>query len=120
MVDINPNATGLQSQLQAQLQNGRGARAAANKLDLTPRPTDVIEERIRARQSEGNRQAPAQQSEKSNRNANLSSAQELEAAQSRVGDLSTSGQREAPVGRLSAQAGSQRDVPLGQIIDIRV
>ncbi len=119
MVDINPNAAGLQSQLQAQLQNGRGTRAAANKVDLTPRPTDVIEERIRARQSEGNRQAPVQQSEKSNRNADLSSAQELQAAQSRVGDLGT-GQREAPIGRLSAQASSQRDVPLGQIIDIRV
>ncbi|WP_286829108.1 MULTISPECIES: hypothetical protein [Kordiimonas] len=119
MVDINPNASGLQSQLQAQLQNGRGARAAANKLDLTPRPTDVIEERIKARQSEGNRQAPAQQSEKSNRNADLSSSQELEAAQSRVGELGA-GQREAPIGRLSTQANSQRDVPLGQIIDIRV
>ncbi|MFC4346436.1 hypothetical protein ACFO5Q_01080 [Kordiimonas lipolytica] len=119
MVDINPNASGLQSQLQAQLQSGRGQRAAVNKLDLTPRPTDVIEERIRARQSEGNRQAPAQQSEKSNRSGNLSSAQELEAAQSRVSDIGT-GQREAPIGRLSEQLSSQRDVPLGQIIDIRV
>lgn len=119
MVDINTNASGLQSQLQAQLQNGRGTRAATNRLDLTPRPTDVIEERIKARQSEGNRQAPTQQSEKSGRGANLSSTQELEAAQSRVSDIGTS-QREAPIGRLSTQGASQRDVPLGQIIDIRV
>lgn len=119
MVDINPNASGLQAQLQAQLQNGRGARSAQNKLDLTPRPTDVIEERIRARQSEGNRQALTQQSERSGNTSNLSSSRELAAAQNRVSEFG-SGQREAPVGRLSARDTVARDVPLGQIIDIRV
>lgn len=117
MVDINSNASGLRSQLQAQLQSGRGTGASRNGLDLTPRPQDVIEERIKARQSESDRQAPAQKSGRSNE---LSSSRELEAAQSRVSELESNNRREAPVGRLSAQETSRRDVPLGQIIDIRV
>ncbi|NVJ98389.1 MAG: hypothetical protein HWE25_09565 [Alphaproteobacteria bacterium] len=117
MVDINPNASGLQAQLQAQLQGGRNARASKNGLDLTPRPQDIIEERIKARQSESDRQAPTQESGRSN---DLSSSRELEAAQSRVSELSNNNRREAPIGRLSTQETARRDVPLGQIIDIRV
>lgn len=115
MVDINTNASGLQSRLQAQLQGSRGSRPSTSGLDITPRPQDIIEDRIKARQSESDRQAPAQ---KSGRTNDLSSSRELEAAQGRVNELGN--RREAPIGRLSAQATAQRDVPLGQIIDIKV
>jgi hypothetical protein len=116
MVDVNPSASGLQAQLQAQLQSGRNARAAKNGLDLTPNPQTIINERIEARQSESDRQAPAQRSARSN---DLSSSRDLEEAQTRVSEFDPN-RREAPVGRLSLQSGAQRDVPLGQVIDIRV
>lgn len=116
MVDINPNASGLQAQLQAQLQGGRGSRAAQNSVDLTPRPGDIIDERIKQRQSESDRQAPVQ---KSNRSSDLSDSRELRAAEERVTELSAN-RREAPVGRLSTQDADRRNQPLGQIIDIRV
>ncbi len=114
MVDVNPNASSLQAQLQAQLQ-GSGNRASKSGLNLTPTPQDIIKDRVDARQSEANRQAPPQRSERS---SNLSSYQDLADAQDKVSEFDAN-RREAPVGRLSAQS-DQRDVPLGQVIDIRV
>lgn len=114
MVDVNPNASSLQAQLQAQLQ-GSSNRAPKSGVNLTPTPQDIISERVDARQSEANRQAPLQRSERSN---DLSTSEDLTDAQNRVTEFDAN-RREAPVGRLSAQSG-QRDVPLGQVIDIRV
>lgn len=52
----------------------------------------------------------------------LSSAEELQAAKQRAIDFSTTNTREAPFGRLSesVDANGRRNIPLGQIIDIRV
>jgi len=119
MVDINPNASPLQAQLQAQLQARRaGARPSGNGLDLTPRPQDVIEERIKARSDERQqeRQLPVKQSNRSN---SLSSPRELDKAQARVRQEAAN-TREAPTGRTSTRQNELRNQPLGQIIDIRV
>ncbi|TNE64660.1 MAG: hypothetical protein EP335_06785 [Alphaproteobacteria bacterium] len=110
MVDINTNASALQTRLQAQLQSKPG-RSSAN---LTPRPQDLINDRAEERSSSSKR-LPALQSGNAN---TLSSQSELEEASARVADFGAN-RREAPIGRLSTQA-SQRNVPLGQIVDIRV
>ena len=119
MVEINSGSSGLQSQLQAQLQSNTGKKAAPSRVDLTPRATDVIREQLKGQpgvRSESDRQAPTQRSSRSN---DLSSSRELQVASEKVASLNANN-REAPVGRLSAQPGVQRDVPLGQIVDIRV
>jgi len=119
MVDINPNASPLQAQLQAQLQASRaGVRPSGKDLGATPRPQDVIEERIKTRSDERqqDRQLPVKQSNRSN---NLSSPQELDKAQARVRQEAANN-REAPTGRTSTRQNELRSQPLGQIIDIRV
>lgn len=119
MVEINSGNSGLGAQLQAQLQAGRGKPAARSGVDLTPRATDVIREQLKGQpgiRSDADRQAPAQ---RSSRTSDLSSSRELQVAGEKVAQLNANN-REAPVGRLSAQTGVQRDVPLGQIVDIRV
>ena len=119
MVEINSGNSGLQAQLQAQLQAGTGRKAARSGVDLTPRSTDVIRDQLKGQQgvrSEADRQAPAQ---KSSRLSELSTSRELQVAGEKVAQLNANN-REAPVGRLSVQAGVQRDIPLGQIVDIRV
>ncbi|WP_417449487.1 hypothetical protein [Kordiimonas sp.] len=123
MVEINSNSTGLQSQLQAQLQANAGKKAQVRpSADLTPRPSDLIKDKLNQQareQSDTSRQAPAQQSRGSGRTGELSSSRELQVASEKVSQLNAN-TREAPVGRLSQQGGVQRDVRLGQIIDIRV
>lgn len=119
MVDVNPNASALQAQLQAQLQASKsGIRVGGNRTDLTPRPSDVIEERIKARGDErnDNRQLPVKQSNRSN---DLSTPQELESAEKRINQVAANN-REAPTGRTSARQNELRNQPLGQIVDIRV
>lgn len=122
MVDVNPNASALQAQLQAQLQAGKsGVRARPAPTDSTqvqPKPKDVIEDRIKARQDEDgtNRQLPVK---RTTRGADLSSQQELEAAGERVNKVAGN-LREAPIGRTSTIQNELRNQPLGQIVDIRV
>jgi len=119
MVDINPNASALRAQIQAQLQAGRaGVRVRQNNAEIKQTPSDVIEERIKARGDERgeNRQLPVKQSERSSQ---LSSASELDQAKARV-SLVAGGNREAPTGRTSVRENELRNQPLGQIIDIRV
>jgi hypothetical protein len=119
MVEINSGNSGLGAQLQAQLQAGSGKRAVRSVVDLTPRATDVIRDQLKGQQgirSEADRQAPPQ---RSSRSTELSSSRELQVASEKVASLNANN-REAPVGRLSVQAGIQRDIPLGQIVDIRV
>jgi uncharacterized membrane protein len=117
MVDVNPNASTVQAQLQAQLQAGKN-NARPSDSNQAQRPKDVIEERIQARRDESgtSRQLPVK---RSTRNVDLSSPQELDAAKARVSDVAGNN-REAPVGRTSARQNELRSQPLGQIIDIRV
>ena len=119
MVEINSHASALQAQLQAQLQ--ANSRRAVKTGTESQRPADVVSNRINereaeSRRSEADRKAPVQ---KSSRGNELSSSRELVAAEERVVALNANN-REAPVGRISTQANSGRNVPLGQIIDIRV
>ena len=119
MVDINPNVSTLRAQLQAQAQaNKTGVRARQNTAEAKPAPSDVIDERIKARGDERreNRQLPVKQSDRGNQ---LSSASELDQAKARV-SLVAGGNREAPTGRTSVRENELRNQPLGQIIDIRV
>jgi len=119
MVDINPNVSTLRAQLQAQLQATRtGVRAGQNGSETKPTPSDVIDERIKARGDErrDNRQLPVKKGDRSNQ---LSSASELDQAKARV-SLVAGNNREAPTGRTSVRENELRNQPLGQIIDIRV
>jgi len=118
MVDVNPNASSLQARLQAQLQSTKTAGPRDKGVDLTPRPSDIIDERIKARGEEGgnNRRLPVKLSDRSNQ---LSSAKELAQAKARVNQVAANS-REAPVGRTSTRENELRNQPLGQIIDIRV
>ena len=123
MVDVNPNASALQAQLQAQLQGGKSAvrtRPAPADTAQTQQPTpkDVVEDRIKARQDEGgdNRQLPVK---RSTRSIDFSSRQELDAAEERVNKVAGN-LREAPIGRTSTLQNELRNQPLGQIVDIRV
>ncbi len=123
MTNINPNANPLQSQIQAQLQAGRQSnRNDATRLnDAVRQPNPAIEEQDEAFE------APSVAADRRNRllarnarsNNDVSSTDELEEAQERVAAFNNN-LREAPVGRLSTQQASTRDVPLGQIVDIRV
>jgi len=119
MVEINSNASGLRSQLQAQLQSDTARRTGRVGDDQAQRPQDIVTRRVDERigeRSEANRQAPTQRSSRSN---DLSSSGELVAAEERVNQLNANN-REAPIGRTSQQASSGRNIPLGQIVDIRV
>lgn len=121
MVDVNPDAPQLQAQLQAQLRGNRERAAIARGGSGTrPRPNDVIEERIRERQDQPERQTSPAPSREDGRVADLSSSRELEAARARVTAATGGLTREAPVGRTSERENSLRNQPLGQIIDIRV
>ena len=119
MVEINSNASGLRSQLQAHLQSDTARRTERARDEKAQRPQDVVSKRVDERigdRSEANRQAPTQRSGRSN---DLSSSRELVAAEERVNQLNANN-REAPIGRTSQQASSGRNIPLGQIVDIRV
>ncbi len=119
MVDVNPKASGLQAQIQAQLQASKtGVRARTSEADASPKPKDIIEARIKARGDERRdvRQLPAKVS---NRNTDLSSAQDLARAKARVVQVAGNN-REAPTGRTSLRENELRNQPLGQIVDIRV
>jgi len=119
MVDINPNASSLQTQLQAQLQASKtGVRPRGNDANLAPRSQDIAEERIKARSDERgeNRQLPVKQSDRANQ---LSSAHELDQAKARI-KQATANNREAPIGRTSTRQSELKNQPLGQIVDIRV
>ena len=119
MVDISPNSSALQAQLQAQLQAKKSAvPVRGNANNLTPKPKDVVDERIQARSDDrrGNRNLPVKQSDRSGQ---LSSAKELDQAKARVNQVAGGG-REAPNGRTSIRENELRNQPLGQIIDIRV
>lgn len=122
MVDVNPNASALRAQLQAQLQAGKSgvrARPVPSNVDQSQQtPKDVIDDRIKARQDDSgtNRQLPVK---RSSRNDDLSSQQELDAAQERVNEVAGNS-REAPIGRTSTLQNELRNQPLGQIVDIRV
>lgn len=122
MVDVNPNASTLQAQLQAQL---RGSRDAANLArgsnGLRPRPQDVTEEQVRDRQGQPSQQDRRLPAKIDSRVEDLSSARDLEAARARVRAVAGgSSNREAPIGRTSTRQNELRNQPLGQIIDIRV
>ena len=119
MVEINSNAAGLQSRLQAQLQSNSGKRATQSAADLTPRPSDLIKEKLGERTREQAEVRQQAQSRRNDRADTLSTSRELAVAEEKVNQLNANN-REAPVGRLSQQSGSQRNVPLGQIVDIRV
>lgn len=120
MVDINSANSALQGQLQAQLQANRvNARPNTSNLnqggaqqEVAREPNARVNDNIPAA-----RRLPVRQSE---RTGQLSSPQELEAAQRRVAEETGVPLREAPVGRLSVQEEQVRNQPLGQIIDIRV
>ncbi|MFC3051482.1 hypothetical protein [Kordiimonas pumila] len=120
MVDFNPNAPGLQSQIQAQLEANRSRNrvAAQNAGDVTARVQPSAEERTKARGDEesANKRLPAL---RSSRGSSLSTHQEIEAAGERVSELA-SNLREAPAGRTSTRQNELRNQPLGQIIDILV
>ncbi len=118
MTEINTGTSGLGSKLQAQLQPARGEKAEGKGLNLTPSADDIIEIRRRRQAAElkdNGFQTPASRKAR----VALSSSTEIEEAGERVSQLKTSN-REAPVGRLSEQTGVHRNVPLGQIVDIRV
>jgi len=119
MVDINPNASTLQSQLQVQLQASKtGIKPRSSGVEQTPTQKTVIDERINARRDDSgaSRRLPVKQTDRSNE---LSSPQELDSAKERVKAVA-SNNREAPTGRISARQNSLRNQPLGQIVDIRV
>jgi transcription elongation GreA/GreB family factor len=123
MTNINPNANPLQSQIQAQLQAGRQSnRNDTARLSNTVRqPNPAIEEQDEAFD------APSVAADRRNRllarnarsNNDISSTDELEEAEERIAVFNNN-LREAPVGRLSTQQSNTRDVPLGQVVDIRV
>ncbi|MCK0069991.1 hypothetical protein [Kordiimonas laminariae] len=120
MVDINSTNAGLQGQLQAQLQSNRvNARPnPANVNQGTPQQEIAREPNARVNENiPASRRLPVRQSERAGQ---LSTPQELEAAQQRVAEETGVPLREAPVGRLSVQQEQERNQPLGQIIDIRV
>lgn len=119
MVDINTSTSALQAQLQASQQGrvtGR-APAGASQNSNANTPQNVISQRVDARQDlpAPDRRAPVRQSSSSNE---LSTSAEIEDASRRVADLTV--QREAPSGRLSNAPASERDQPLGQIVNILV
>ena len=118
MVDVNPNASSLQAQLQAQLQANKAGIRARGGANLTPRPQEMIEERLKARSDDrdASRQLPVKRSDTNNQ---LSSPQELDQAKARVSQVAGNN-REAPNGRTSIRENELRNQPLGQIIDIRV
>ena len=127
-MDINAKGTSLQSQLQAQLgssqqrntiQSGspanqpplrRGSQSSTLQPPVhQPRVDQTIGDKKRLPSTIAPRTpAPSQR---------LSTSQELTVAKQKVQSLSL---REAPLGRLSANANAQAYQPLGQIIDIRV
>lgn len=122
MVDINPDASGLRAQLQAQLQaNKAGINVAAKpSAPITPRPQDTIDERQKARGDEQNngRRIPLPNKGRGN---DLSSPKELADAEDRVNQFTgNTGLREAPTGRTSVRQNELRTQPLGQVVDIRV
>ncbi|MBL4836299.1 MAG: hypothetical protein JKY34_01870 [Kordiimonadaceae bacterium] len=121
MVDFNPKATALPAQLQAQVQGNRGTQAAGqSSVNARPRPQDIVDDRVNnrlAQETQNRRQLVKRDS----RVDNLSSAQELEVARTRIEAVAgNSNNREAPVGRISARQTALRNQPLGQIVDIRV
>jgi len=119
MVDINPNASTLQAQLQVQLQASKtGLKPRASGVEEAPTPKTIIDDRIAARRDDGgaSRRLPVKQTDRS---SELSTAQELNSAKERVRQVA-SNNREAPTGRISVQQNALRDQPLGQIVDIRV
>ncbi|MCJ9428106.1 hypothetical protein [Kordiimonas marina] len=109
MVDINPNASGLQTQLQAQLQ-ARAGKGPAKPVARVQSPFEKGSETGTGRQLIKSANP---------RTGGLSTDAEIEAATERATSFGA-GQREAPIGRISTQAANGRNVPLGQIIDIRV
>jgi len=122
MVDINPDASGLRAQLQAQLQTNKASTTIAAKAptQITPRPQDVVEERQKARGDDQNngRRIPLPTK---GRGDDLSSPKELADAEDRVNQFTgNTSLREAPTGRTSAPQNELRNQPLGQIVDIRV
>ena len=120
MVDFNPKATALPAQLQAQVRGNRGTQAAGQSpVNARPRPQDIVDDRVKNRlaQETQNRQ---QLVKRDSRVDNLSSAQELEVARTRIDAVAGNSNREAPVGRISARQTALRNQPLGQIVDIRV
>jgi len=120
MVNINPNASSLQAQLQAQLQAGKtGVRPKSSGVETAPTPKKtIIDERIAARRDDSgsSRRLPVKQA---NHTSDLSTSQELSSAKERVRQVA-SNNREAPTGRTSTRQNDLRNQPLGQIIDIRV
>ncbi|PCI64216.1 MAG: hypothetical protein COB37_02280 [Kordiimonadales bacterium] len=119
MVDINSDASSLQSRLQAQLQAEKSvAKTQSRAGDTRPGPRDAIDDRIRARRQEVSDTRRSENRENV-RNADLSSAAEIDSAKESI--LRVAGNtREAPIGRTSLRLNELRDQPLGQIIDIRV
>ncbi len=120
MTNINPNANSLLTQIQAQLQAGRNSPRPTPGQGGTQRPFALPDD-------EDNANTESVAADRRNRLIartgpqvdDLSSTDELEDAQARIASFGT-GQREAPIGRLSTQANDGRDIPLGQIVDIRV
>ena len=132
---IDQNSSTLQAQLQAQLRatqdDGSGARRTLNqRADASEAGRDTSRDRLsfRGQDDASGRSGVSQRALEagvSRRRPDISSDQDIAAAQNRVqsleaGDATAAPQtREAPVGRLSA-GNDRRDVPLGQIVDLRV
>jgi len=119
MVDLNPNASSLQAQLQAQLQAGKtGVKPRTAVADIRPQPKDTADARAKVRgdDNSGSRRLPVKQP---GRLSELSSPRELDDAKARVTRVAGNN-REAPIGRTSARQSELRNQPLGQIVDIRV
>ncbi|UTW55624.1 hypothetical protein [Kordiimonas sp. SCSIO 12610] len=123
MTGINPNTNPLQSQIQAQLQAGRQSNRsdAARLTNTVRRPETPVDEQDDAldTQSVAADRRNRLLARNTRQTDDVSSADELEEAQDRVAAFN-SNLREAPIGRLSSQESDTRDVPLGQIVDIRV
>ena len=105
---VNPGALTLQAQLQAQLQ------AATNSVDRPNRSAGSLAAGGAAGDDlQGRKSAPS-------KGPLVSTERELAKASENAKQFAEALQREAPVGRLSEQAAQQRNIPLGQVIDILV